>query len=844
MNINKKDMVKIEVVKRNGIRETLDFEKINQVLTWATENIKGVNASDVAMNAKLQLYNGISSKEIHEVLIQSAVDLISEEAGNYQYVASNLLNFYLRKNVFGVDANLPRLYDVIKTNVDAGVYDPLVFEQYTEEEIDKINKLIKHERDYKFTYAGLQQLIDKYLLKDRHTNIVYETPQYMYIMIAMTLVGNYDKATRISHIRSFYNNISLFKISLPTPIMCGVRTPLRQYSSCTLIDVGDSMDSIIASDAAVTYYTAKRAGIGLNMGRVRAIGDRIRSGEVIHTGVIPFLKKIESSTRSCTQNGVRGGNSTTHFPFWHKEISEILVLKNNKGTDDNRVRKMDYSIQFNRFFYRRLVKNGIITLFSPHDVKDLYETFFTDNDLFEALYEKYEKDASISKKTISARDLFNSYSQERIGTGRIYLMNVDHANTHSSFTDTIYQSNLCQEITLATHPLSHIDDGKTVKMQVTIEDKNLSKYEQFKKENGLHHYINSTNLASPLYKVHAELTDEVTPEGFTTVIENVEQVYGEKPAEIALCVLSAINLGEVKDLSELEVICENIVRGLDFVIEHQDYPVHAAKKMLKRRSIGVGITNLAYYLAKKDVKYDDVAALTIVDELMEHVQYYLIKASVKLAKEYGACEWFNRTKYSKGILPIDTYEKNVDTLVNRPYTLDWEALRAEVLEHGMRNSTLTAMMPCESSSVVTNSTNGIEPIRSLITIKKSKQGLIKMLVPEAHRLKNKYTFAYELDGNTGMTNISAVIQKWIDQGISVNHYYDFSKYKNGNISMSTILTDILHFYKMGGKQIYYANTNDNKTDDFSEQMKEITGNKGQGDLDNQEGGGCEGACSI
>jgi ribonucleoside-diphosphate reductase alpha chain len=839
---NKKEMVKkINVIKRNGIKEVLDFEKINQVLAWATENIKGVNASDVAMNAQLQFYNGISTKEIHEVLIQSAVDLISEEAGNYQYVASNLLNFYLRKNVFGVDANLPRLYDVIKTNVDAGVYDSLIFEQYTEEEIDKINKIVRHERDYRFTYAGLQQLIDKYLLKDRHTNTIYETPQYMYIMIAMTLLGNYDKATRISHIRSFYNNISLFKISLPTPIMCGVRTPLRQYSSCTLIDVGDSMDSIIASDAAVTYYTAKRAGIGLNMGRIRAIGDRIRSGEVIHTGVIPFLKKLESSTRSCTQNGVRGGNSTTHFPFWHKEISEILVLKNNKGTDDNRVRKMDYSIQFSRLFYRKFVKNEQVALFSTHDVRDLYEAFYQDNDEFERLYEKYEKDNSISKKFISARDLMNSYCQERIGTGRIYLMNVDHANTHSAFLDTVYQSNLCQEINLATHPLSHIDDGKVVKMMVAVEDKNLAKYEKFKYENGLHNYINHPKLANSLYKV-VDL-DESVPEGVSTFVENVEQVYGEKPAEIALCVLSAINLGEIKDLSELEVICENIVRGLDFVIEHQDYPVHAAKKMLKRRSIGVGVTNLAYYLAKKDVKYDDTEALYIIDELMEHVQYYLIKASVQLAKESGACEWFNRTKYSKGILPIDTYEKNVDTLVNRPYSLDWEALRADVLEHGMRNSTLTAMMPCESSSVVTNSTNGIEPIRSLITIKKSKQGLIKMLVPEAHKLKNKYTFAFEMNGNTGMTNISAVIQKWIDQGISVNHYYDFAKYENGNIPMSIVVKDLLHFYKMGGKQIYYANTNDNKTDDFSEQMKEITGNKGQEDFD--DGESClSGACSI
>jgi ribonucleoside-diphosphate reductase alpha chain len=438
----------------------------------------------------------------------------------------------------------------------------------------------------------------------------------------------------------------------------------------------------------------------------------------------------------------------------------------------------------------------------------------------------------------------NSFAQERIGTGRIYLMNVDHANGHSSLLEPIYQSNLCQEITLNTHPLSHIDDGQVIKMKLAVEDKNLARYEKFKRENGLHHFVNHPKLQSPLFKLQLEPTLDTVAEGVTNFVEDVEQVYGEKPAEIALCVLSAINLGELKDLAELESICENIVRGLDFVIEHQDYPLHAAKKMLKRRSIGVGITNLAYYLAKKDVSYDDKEALYIVDELMEHVQYYLIKASVKMAQEVGKCEWFHKTKYSKGILPIDTYEKNVDTIVSRPYSLDWECLRADILEHGMRHSTLTAMMPCESSSVVSNSTNGMEPIRQLITIKKSKQGLIKMLVPEAHKLKNKYTFGYEMDGNTGMTNIAAVVQKWIDQGISVNHYYDFKKFESGNIPMSVIIKDLLYFYKMGGKQLYYANTNDDKTDDFSKAFEEITGKKDQADIIEDEGSCASGACSI
>lgn len=425
---------------------------------------------------------------------------------------------------------------------------------------------------------------------------------------------------------------------------------------------------------------------------------------------------------------------------------------------------------------------------------------------------------------------------------KIDVYDITVESNHNFYANDILVHN-CQEINLPTTPLSHIDDGKIVKMQVSVKNEDVAEYEQVKK-NGIFYFVNRPDLASKLYTVHPEVTTEVK-EGYTMFIEEVEQVHGETPAEIALCVLSAVNLGEVKDLSELEGICENILRGLDFVIENQDYPVHAAKKMLKRRSVGVGITNLAYYLAKKDVKYDDPQALVIIDELMEYIQYYLIKASVNLAKEFGACEWFGRTKYSKGILPIDTYSKNVDKIVNRPYSLDWEALRQEVLTYGMRNSTLTAMMPCESSSVVTNSTNGIEPIRSLTTIKKSKQGLIKMLVPEAHKLKNKYTFAFELDGNKGMTNITAVIQKWIDQGISANHYYDYQKYKDGNIPMSEIAQDLLYYYQLGGKQLYYSNTNDNKTDDFSEAMKEITGKKDQVEDIIDDNGSCSsGACSI
>lgn len=766
----------INVVKRNGDKESLDFEKINLVLLWATENINNVSASDIAMNAQLQFFDGITTTEIHKVLIRAASDMISEKQPNYQYVASSLLNYFIRKEIFGVNSNLPSLYEVIKDNVSYGVYDKLLLEKYSVEEFNKYNKIIRHERDYNFTYAGIQQLVDKYLLKDRKTEKLFETPQFAYMCIAMTVFADLEEPARFKLVKDTYNAISLHKISLPTPIMAGVRTPNRQWSSCTLIDVDDNLDSIFNSNSAVGYYTAKRAGIGLNMGKIRAFGDTIRNGEVIHTGVIPFLRMFQSTTKSCTQNGIRGGGSTVHFPFWHKEIQDILILKNNKGTDDNRVRHMDYSIQMNRLIYRRFVKNEDITLFSPNDVPGLYEAFFKNNDEFEELYVKYEKSRKIQKKTIKASDLINQIVQERIGTGRIYIMNVDHANDHSAFNDPIKMSNLCQEILLPTTPLTNINNDES------------------------------------------------------------------DDSEIALCVLSAINLGVIKDLSELEQTMNIIIRVLDYIIENQDYPVNAAKKMLKRRSLGIGITNFAYWLAKNDVNYDTPESLELVDELMEHIQYYGIKASVELAKEFGKCEFFDRTKYSKGILPIDTYNKNVDTLVKREYSLDWESLRKDVVEYGMRNSTITALMPCESSSLITNSTNGPEPPKDFITTKKSKQGLIRMVLPEYSKLKNKYQLAYDLDGNKGITNIMAVITKWIDQSISTNHYYDVKKYKDNEIPMSIIVKDLLYAYKMGLKTLYYANTNDDKGDDFTQQItdmnKNIEDNNRQEEFDSCSSGAC------
>lgn len=755
----------MEVIKRNGEKSGLDAEKINRVLMWATENISGVSASDVAMNAHIQFYQGIKTTEIHNVLIQSAVDLISEKNPNYQYVAANLLNYLLRKEALEVNGEqLPPLVDIIKRNVKLDFYDAIILEKYTDEEIEEIDSFIKHTRDYDFTYAGIQQLIDKYLVKDRTTGKSYETPQYAFMLIAMTVFMDHDKEERNMHIKELYDLISTKKISLPTPVVAGIRTPNRQYSSCTLIEIGDSLNSIFHGDVAIGQYVARRAGIGINAGSIRAQGSKVRNGEVVHTGVIPFFRKFQSTLHSCSQGGIRKGSATLYFPWWHKEIEDVLVLKNNKGTDDNRVRHIDYAIQFDKLFYKRFLENGEICLFSPSDVPGLYEAFGY-NDKFEELYLKYEKNKKILRKTIKARDLMNSFAQERIGTGRMYVHNIDNTNTNTPFKDKIKMSNLCVEIALPTNPIEHIDNGDY------------------------------------------------------------------KPDEIALCVLAAHNLGTIKNNEELYKCSEYIVRILDFVVDHQDYPVNAALKMKKRRSLGVGVTNFAYWLAKNDLKYSDKESLVKVDEMFEHIQFSLLKASNKLAKEKGACEWFDRTTYSDGIMPIDRYNKNVDELVKRDYSCDWEGLRKEIMTHGLRNSVLTAIMPAESSAVVQNATNGIEPVRSLVTIKKSKSGLIKQVVPEIARLKNKYELAYDMPDNKGYTNICAVIQKWIDQSISANHYYQYSL---EGISLAGVIKDLLHSYKYGLKTLYYANTDDKKSDNI-----ETMGQNETNDV------GCEsGACAI
>ena len=912
-------MKSIMVVKRDGRKEELNLEKIHMMVEEACDGLNGVSASHVEMNSKIQFDNGITTKAIQNILIKSAADLISLETPNYQYVAARLLLFNLRKEVFG-QFDYPSLREVIQKNVDRGVYDPAILLKYTEKEITKLSGYIRHERDFDFAYAGLRQVVDKYLVQDRSSGEVFETPQFMYMMIAATIFSDYPTDGRLRYVKDYYDMISTFKINIPTPIMAGIRTPMRQFASCVLVDFDDTLDSIFSSDMAVGRYTAQRAGIGTNVGRLRGIGSKIRGGEVEHTGFLPFLKKIEATTRCCTQNGVRGGcvrgdsivevidsieisgktygiddtyiddngsehfvrdlitrqikvntkkvkiqdvvpgmmirsfdideskdvyrkvintmmpiveshrqyqltfddggfittsnshpmlvwrdtwvyvptmevvigdvvkssygtsrvvqieigdladeqfydievagtnnyfavsggsdslyvihnSSTTHVPIWHQEIESVIVLKNNKGTEDNRVRKMDYSIQISKLFYERFIKNQDITLFSPHDVAGLYDAWGTE--AFDNLYLKYEKDPKVKKWTVSAHKLFLDIMKERAETGRIYIQNIDHSNTHSAFLDTIHMSNLCQEINLPTKPIQHIDD------------------------------VNG---------------------------------------EIATCILSAVNLSKISKLDDMERICELAVRALDQIIDYQDYPVMAAKiATLNRRSLGIGFIGLAHYLAKHKVKYSDPDAWKLVHQVTEALQFYLLKASNNLAKEKGACTWFDRTKYSKGILPIDTYKKTVDDITAPEYLCDWEALRQSILDHGLRNSTLTAQMPSESSSQVCNTTNGIEPPRAYLSTKKSKKGPLKQLVPDPH-LKN-YSLLWDMPDNDGYTKVVAVMQKFFDQAISVNTFYNPEFYPNNEVPMSVMMKDLLSHYKYGTKSLYYSNVYDAKKDD-------------------------------
>ena len=735
-----------KVKKRNGSIEPLNLEKIHNMVEEACKGLAGVSASQVEIQSGIQFYDGITTGEIQEILIKSASDLIDLDHPNYQFVAARLLLFSVRKSLYGRLRELPTLENHIYSCVNQEVYDSDVYTKYSKEEIAKLDSYIDHSRDFMFTYAGLRQVVDKYLVQDRSSGQVYETPQFMYMMISLTIFAQYPKEQRLNYIKRYYDAISKHKINIPTPIMAGVRTPIRQFASCVLVDSDDTLDSIFSSDMAIGKYVAQRAGIGINAGRIRGINSKIRGGEVQHTGVIPFLKKFEATVRCCTQNGIRGGSATVHFPIWHQEIQDIIVLKNNKGTEDNRVRKLDYSIQLSELFYQRFIDNKEITLFSPHNVPNLYESFGTDK--FDDLYCSYEADESIPRTTVSAQELILDLLKERAETGRLYIMNIDHCNSHSSFKDRVSMSNLCQEITLPTYPISHIDDHL---------------------------------------------------------------------GEIALCILSAVNVGKIRSDEELEDLCDLAVRGLEELIDYQQYPVKAAEIATKaRRSLGVGFIGLAHYLAKLGYKYDSQEAWDAVHGLSESFQYYLLKASNKIAEEKGWCENFGRTKYADGILPIDTYKKDVDEICSQPLQHDWESLRASILEHGLRHSTLSAQMPSESSSVVCNATNGIEPPRDYLSIKKSKKGPLKQVVPSYGTLKNNYTLLWDMEGNKGYINVVSVMQKFFDQAISGNWSYNPEQYDGSEVPTSIMANDLLTTYKYGWKTSYYQNTHDMKTDEVGD----------------------------
>jgi ribonucleoside-diphosphate reductase alpha chain len=740
-----------KVKKRDGKLEVLNLDKIHTMVEHACADLSGVSASQVEIQSGIQFYDGITTAEIQEILVRSASDLISLDNPNYQYVAARLLLFGLYKQVFGANwkVEFPNIHDHLVGGVSLNIYDAELLGKYSMEEWDKIDTFIDHDRDFLFTYAGLRQVVDKYLVQDRSNGRVFETPQYAYMLVSATIFAEYPQETRLTYVKKYYDAISKHKINVPTPILAGVRTPLRQFASCVLVDSDDTLDSIFSSDMAIGRYVSQRAGIGINAGRIRGLNSKIRGGEVSHTGVIPFLKKFEATVRCCTQNGIRGGSATVHFPIWHQEIEDILVLKNNKGTDDNRVRKLDYSIQISKLFYERFIRNEDISLFSPHDVPGLSDAFGLAG--FDELYNVYERDQSIPRKTVNAQELLLDLLKERAETGRIYIMNIDHCNEHSSFKDKVWMSNLCQEITLPTKPLQHIDD----------------------------------------------------PGG-----------------EIALCILSAVNIGKLKNFDDLEELCDLSVRALDELIDYQEYPIIAAEQSTKnRRSLGIGYIGLAHYLARQGEHYSDPRAWKLVHDLTEAFQYYLLKSSNQLAKEKGACGFFNRTKYADGILPIDTYKKDVDEIVPNELTYDWETLRASILAHGLRNSTLSAQMPSESSSVVSNETNGIEPPRDYLSVKKSKKGPLKQIVPQYQSLKNNYTLLWDMPNNTGYINIVAVMQKFFDQAISGNWSYNPENYADNEVPVSVMANDFLSTYKYGWKTSYYQNTYDAKKDPDDDNRK-------------------------
>ncbi|MEH2919807.1 class 1a ribonucleoside-diphosphate reductase subunit alpha [Samsonia erythrinae] len=755
------------VTKRDGSKEKINLDKIHRVIAWAAEGLHNVSVSQVELRSHIQFYDGIKTADIHETIIKAAADLISRESPDYQYLAARLAIFHLRKKAYG-QFEPPTLLDHVSKMVELGKYDKHLLEDYSPEEFAQMDAFIDHWRDMNFSYAAVKQLEGKYLVQNRVTGDIYESAQFLYILVAACLFSGYPRETRLDYVKRFYDAISTFKISLPTPIMAGVRTPTRQFSSCVLIECGDSLDSINATSSAIVKYVSQRAGIGINAGRIRALGSPIRGGEAFHTGCIPFYKHFQTAVKSCSQGGVRGGAATLFYPLWHLEVESLLVLKNNRGVEGNRVRHLDYGVQLNKLMYQRLVKGEDITLFSPSDVPGLYDAFFADQDEFERLYVQYEQDDSIRKQRLKAVELFSLMMQERASTGRIYIQNVDHCNTHSPFdahVAPVRQSNLCLEIALPTKPLNDVND-----------------------ENG----------------------------------------------EIALCTLSAFNLGAIDSLDDLEELATLAVRALDALLDYQDYPIPAAERgAMGRRTLGIGVINFAYYLAKNGVRYSDGSANNLTHRTFEAIQYYLLKASNVLAREQGACPWFHETTYSQGILPIDTYKRDLDAICNEPLHFDWETLRKDIKEYGLRNSTLSALMPSETSSQISNATNGIEPPRGHISVKASKDGILRQVVPEYETLKDAYELLWDMPGNDGYLQLVGLMQKFVDQAISSNTNYDPARFPSGKVPMKQLLKDLVTAYKFGVKTLYYQNTRDGAEDAQDDLLAE------------PQDDGCEGgACKI
>lgn len=736
----------MDVIKSSGQSQPFEEEKLEKVVFWAVGDLKGVRVDYITRIVKESVYDGMHTSEIHNLVTLAAAQLIGAGPGyhpNYSLVAGRLEIFRARKEAYG-QPHYPDLGVHAQKLVDAGVYDAELLEPYDADQLEELNDYIKPERDLQFHYAGSMQMTTKYLIKNRVTGRIFDAPQHAAMLIGMAVYPTrYSGEELVEKVKEFYDTVTKFIGSLPTPVWGGVRTPLRQFSSCVVVEAGDSLPEINAASSVATLYGAARAGLGINAGMIRGEGSAVKNGLAYHTGIVPFLKKFEAAVKSCSQGGIRGASATMFYPIWHQEFEDLVVLKNNKGLELNRVRRLDHAFQVNGYLWNRLKTGDNITLFSPHDVPGLYDAFFENTERWIELYEAAELNPNVPQQRMTAADVFTALMTERTETSRVYIMNVDLVNEHSSFVPEvapIRQSNLCMEVTLPTRPLQTVDD----------------------------------------------------PEG-----------------EISLCTLSAVNMGKITTNAQLEKVTRVLVEFLDTLLDYQDYLMPAADNATKRyRPLGIGVTNLANWLAKRDAKYSDGSGNDIFHEFMEAFQYYLIKASVNLAKRFNPAPGFHTTKYSRGQMPIDHHSQGIDDLHKAEYQLDWAALRQSVMRHGMRNCTLSAQMPCESSSQVTNSTNGIEPVRDLVAVKTNADIMISQIVPDYAELKDKYETLWQMPDNRGYLTLCGIQQKFLDQSISTNTNYNPSEFEGGNIPMTVLLADQLFAYNIGIKTMYYQNMAD------------------------------------